>query len=60
MRRCRVRSAWLCRCWRMYVAAVFTVMCSRPGMVLMVGVGGGLRMSRNPLGSPSCLGIWGT
>lgn len=37
MPRCRVRSAWLCRCWRMCGAIVFAVMCSRPGMVMMRG-----------------------
>ena len=35
MQRCRVRSAWPCRCWRTCRAVVFAVTCSRLGMVMM-------------------------
>lgn len=35
MPRFRARSAWMYRCWRMRVAVVFAVTCSRPGMVIM-------------------------
>lgn len=35
MQRCRVRSAWPCRCWRMCGAVVFAVTCSKLGMVMM-------------------------
>lgn len=41
MQRCRVRSAWMCRCWRTRGAVVFAVTCSRPGIVMM-GAGVGL------------------
>lgn len=47
MPRCKVRSTWLCRCWKMCGAAVFAAMCSRPGRVTAWGVGGDLRMSRD-------------